>query len=346
MRCVSSKIFLSSLMALFISACGGTASSSNETEFIEGYLIDSAVQGVEYRCGDKIGITGEDGQFICSSLPITFYVGSIEIGSIAALQADKKVFPQDIIGVDRNETGDDEVIKIAMLLQSLDSDGNTSNGITITSETRQRLTREEPTVLRETLLAALEEEYPEINFIDSEKALDHLNFSLNGNVEEENSENQGTNSVGGESNSTSSNTETNTEQEQEDDFTSTQEETQGNAADTNQTDTEQISEAVTLPTGYSYGAINNTGTVVEGQVADYRVVLYSNYEEQVNGQSLHHGIVVKVNEESSEVISIQATYIGHTIVAALYDASGALVKVSDITEVTDDTPIVFIELSI
>ena len=84
------------------------------------YYIDSAVSGVNYTCGSVVGITGEDGSFIFEvGSSCTFYLGDIELRSVdeGSLEDEGAVYETDV--------------EIARILQSLDSDGNPDNGITL-----------------------------------------------------------------------------------------------------------------------------------------------------------------------------------------------------------------------
>jgi hypothetical protein len=133
-----SLVSLSAITAMIVlSSCGGGSSStdtSGDTTTYTGYLVDSAVAGATYQCGDKNGTTDNEGKFECSSLPVSFSVGGIELGQISKLTTDNKIFPQDLAGVDRDDTNNSDVLKMAMILQSLDSDNNASNGISISQE--------------------------------------------------------------------------------------------------------------------------------------------------------------------------------------------------------------------
>jgi para-nitrobenzyl esterase len=115
-----------------ITGCGGDGGISS-TAFT-GALVDSGVQGVTYFCGGKTGVTGENGHFDCTTAPVSFSLGTITLGTIDAITSDYLVFPQDIAGVDRNVTTG-VVASMAILFQSLDSDGDPTNGITIAPET-------------------------------------------------------------------------------------------------------------------------------------------------------------------------------------------------------------------
>ena len=143
---ITKKLLMSStLAALVLVGCGGGGSSSSATT---GYLVDSAVANANYDCtadGSYNKTTGADGSFTCTNMSqVRFRVGNLVLGEIHALPSDKHVFPQDLVGVAR-DTGvnDARVIAMAQLLQSLDSDGNPSNGITITQESKDLLVETE-----------------------------------------------------------------------------------------------------------------------------------------------------------------------------------------------------------
>lgn len=125
-------------IVLGLSGCGGGGGGA-ATSSTTGYLVDSAVAGVEYSCGATTGLTGSDGAFSCSSFPVTFKIGSLTLGSISSLSSGDKVMPQDLVGVDRTNTSHNKVLNLAVLLQSLDDDGNPDNGISISSSIRGSL---------------------------------------------------------------------------------------------------------------------------------------------------------------------------------------------------------------
>jgi len=311
-------------ISLLLTACGSTSSNSNSGDKI-GYLIDSAVQGVEYRCGTKIGITDSDGKFVCSTLPATFYIGSIKLGSIEILPSDNKIFPQDIIGVSREKVEDEAVVKLATLLQSLDSDGNASNGIKITSEIRTSFLRETEIPLEEISLEELGVLHPNIAFMDREAVTTHLSFSVGNSTQEDN-------------NSTDESFNTSEDNISSRDTTIGRDE-EGNSL------VNEMQQDIKLPDNYSHRVINNQGIGVEGSVNNYTIRIYSNSEEIANPQSLHKGVVVKVNGEASENIAIQASYINKTIIVAIYNSNGKLIKISNEIVVTD-VPVVIVELNI
>jgi len=125
------------IAVLFVfSGCGSGGGGSST-----GHFIDSAVGGLEYTSDSTNGITGSDGSFnYIGKESITFKVGGATIGTLIQVPSDGKVLPQDVVGVSRNSLANLNVLNIARFLQTLDSDGDPTNGITITSATRSKVT--------------------------------------------------------------------------------------------------------------------------------------------------------------------------------------------------------------
>ncbi|MDD2828220.1 MAG: hypothetical protein PHW18_01450 [Sulfuricurvum sp.] len=114
-------------VGLLFTGCGGssdagTTMSQNSTIGV-GYYIDSAVGGINYVCGEQNGTTGIDGSFqFEKGKDCTFKIGEIVLRSISA---------KDLI--DKGDIFEDNV-SVAQMLQTLDTDGNATNGIIITSD--------------------------------------------------------------------------------------------------------------------------------------------------------------------------------------------------------------------
>ncbi len=108
------------------------------------------------------------------------------------------------------------------------------------------------------------------------------------------------------------------------------------------------SNAILLPDGYVYRAINNSDEEVETTIdidgVSYIVKLYADYEESANDQSNHTGIVVRVNGEDAPTMQIQETYRTKNMVAALYQGD-LLVATSTPVEVDSSDSITVIEMS-
>lgn len=116
---------------LFLTGCGSDISSGKYTEVPKkGYVIDAPVVNLTYSCGTKTAKTTEGGLFICPTLPVTFSVGDLTLGTVTSINDDSKVFVQDIVKSSRNDFTSTEVIKLALFLQTLDK-SNDNNQIII-----------------------------------------------------------------------------------------------------------------------------------------------------------------------------------------------------------------------
>ncbi len=110
------------LGVLLLSACGDKAIDNTKT----GYFRDSAVKGLNYKTLTQQGITDELGGYRYQAGEIiTFSLGSLVLGSATASAA---LYPHNIA---KNY---EDSIRIAQLLQTLDSDNNADNGIDVTGQ--------------------------------------------------------------------------------------------------------------------------------------------------------------------------------------------------------------------
>lgn len=124
---LSYLVSLSTAIAIF-SGCGSSGGSSDETvnqSSVNGQFIDSAVQGLEYTCSSGIsGVTDVFGGFTCDiGDTVVFSINGYEIGSVGAQETvtPKTLYPND----------NEKMTNLARLLQTLDSDNNPNNGISI-----------------------------------------------------------------------------------------------------------------------------------------------------------------------------------------------------------------------
>ncbi len=108
-----------------LSACGSSGGSSSNKETVNidktGILIDNVVSGVKYVNKTTTGFTDSNGEFKYTGGKIEFFLGTIKLGELDSLPSDNKVFIQDLVKVNRDNTSDVKLLKIAKLLQSLDS---------------------------------------------------------------------------------------------------------------------------------------------------------------------------------------------------------------------------------
>jgi hypothetical protein len=98
---------------------------------LTGVFLDSAVAGIGYRTETKSGFTNSLGEYdYLEGETVTFFIGDLELPPVAAKGV---ITPLDLAGTD--ELTDQVVLNISILLQSLDSDNDPSNGITIDYDT-------------------------------------------------------------------------------------------------------------------------------------------------------------------------------------------------------------------
>ncbi len=114
-----SKI-LSFALALSITAILIGCNSDSSSDSSVGYYKDSALSGVEYSCGKYSGLTDDNGKF-------NFEAGKQCVFSLGGLTL-RTVQPDQLVnGVTIVENN----VTVASFLQTLDNDGNASNGIKI-----------------------------------------------------------------------------------------------------------------------------------------------------------------------------------------------------------------------
>ncbi|WP_287146839.1 hypothetical protein [Aeromonas sp.] len=104
---------------------GGTDTGSKPQ--YTAFFLDAAVGGLNYRCSDYSGITNANGEFLFNDGDsCSFTLGSQLLGSVTLKAGSSLVTPYTLAGDDKNKA-----IRIAALLQTLDSDDNPENGITL-----------------------------------------------------------------------------------------------------------------------------------------------------------------------------------------------------------------------
>ncbi len=178
-----------SMMMLSVIGCGGGDSTESQTNINTGYLIDAPIAGVSYSCGGIVGTTDAQGKFECSTLPVTFSVGTLMLGSIIEFTADNNVYPQDLLDISRSNFTDTKLIALVRFLQSLDDDGSYEDVINIPKETSDKFSNYS-VLFNDSKL----DEYISVagkNLVSETQAITHLQGVM-GNIE--NDENQEDNS--------------------------------------------------------------------------------------------------------------------------------------------------------
>ncbi len=103
-------------------------SSDSDNSILEGRFIDSPVQGLTYVSGSVEGTTDENGTFTYEAgQMVSFFIGDIELGTTEGAAV---LTPVELVPSATDETHP-TVTNIIRVLQTLDDDGDTSNGIVI-----------------------------------------------------------------------------------------------------------------------------------------------------------------------------------------------------------------------
>jgi hypothetical protein len=108
-------------------------------------LIDGIVEGLSYITSSGLeGFTAADGGFnYAAGDTVTFSIGRLVVGDIdMASIGDDQVFLQDIAEVDRSDMNDEYLENMAVLLQSLDHNGDAYDGIEITAAMRDAFSQQ------------------------------------------------------------------------------------------------------------------------------------------------------------------------------------------------------------
>ncbi|CAA0126396.1 Uncharacterised protein [Halioglobus japonicus] len=141
----ASKVFLAVSLLLFFSACGGGGGNSGTV--LSGQFVDSAVAGVRYSTQTRSGVTNSEGMFeYLEGESVSFYLGDLRLGDA---QGANMVSLFDLVDGATPVVGGElkiaiwapvqgpgfsSVINLAILLQTLDGDGNPDNGIEISAD--------------------------------------------------------------------------------------------------------------------------------------------------------------------------------------------------------------------
>lgn len=137
-------------LGLLVGCGGGSSSSDDANTLLTGHFVGGPVAGLNFQTAKRSGQTNADGEFFyLNGETVSFYVGDILIGQAPGAAT---ISPFDLAGqipptsgidirrvVNRVQaikvaTPFDTVINIAVFLQTLDEDGDTTNGIMIPAQ--------------------------------------------------------------------------------------------------------------------------------------------------------------------------------------------------------------------
>ncbi len=143
------KNYLISLLLLLAACSGGNSNRGNDgsdPSVLTGQLIDSAVSGIRFETDTRSGVTDSDGHFqYLDGEMVRFYLGDLLLGDaistpvVTLFDLVDGVTPfigsalRHAVCNPKKEPSFNSVINLAVLLQTLDSDGNPDNGIDIAS---------------------------------------------------------------------------------------------------------------------------------------------------------------------------------------------------------------------
>ncbi|MEL0045770.1 MAG: hypothetical protein VW995_13450, partial [Deltaproteobacteria bacterium] len=134
-------ILMFSCFILLNSSCAPTedeiiTADNVQREGSPGVFLDSAVGGVDYSTSSGLGgVTDSSGTFYYKpGDKVSFTIGGISLGSVTGAA---KLTPVEVMGA--SGTADQKVINLSRLLQTLDADGDPSNGISINDSTKTTL---------------------------------------------------------------------------------------------------------------------------------------------------------------------------------------------------------------
>ncbi|MBF0289813.1 MAG: hypothetical protein HQM14_18520 [SAR324 cluster bacterium] len=103
-----------------------------DDDLLTGIFVDAAVDGITYTGSGASGITDSNGTFkYKSGTSVTFSIGGITLGTATGQSL---ITPLEAVGT--NDAGNQQVVNMLRLLQTLDDDGIPENGITITEAVR------------------------------------------------------------------------------------------------------------------------------------------------------------------------------------------------------------------
>jgi len=117
-----------SCLALALGGCGDSSGSSDsQTEVVTGVFVDSPVENINFATKSQKGSTNAKGEFSYKEgETVTFTIGDIDLPAAAAQEV---VSPTTLAGT--TDSTDTTAVNIARLLQTIDSDGDPNNGITV-----------------------------------------------------------------------------------------------------------------------------------------------------------------------------------------------------------------------
>ncbi|MEQ8905359.1 hypothetical protein [Ekhidna sp.] len=184
-RFLLSILTIVSLTSLWTGCMSDDPIEEVEKNYLTGTFIDSPVQGLTYVTSDTTGKTDANGTFVYeeNEIAIEFKLGGLSLGIVSI---NETITPLEFGG--SNATIYTPIVNnIASLLQSVDSDGDASNGITIDELVSEQFNSNTLSLTSENfasdlinLINSINVELGiDLNFVHPNDAAEHLASSLN-----------------------------------------------------------------------------------------------------------------------------------------------------------------------
>ncbi len=131
--------------SILFTACGNSSSSETNNNISQdsnisqesthfGVFLDSAVENLGYKTATYSGYTDANGTFkYKDGESISFSLGGVELGNA---KAKRVLTPFEVTST--TDIDDPQLLKLLQLLQSVDADKNSSNGIVVPSDIQER----------------------------------------------------------------------------------------------------------------------------------------------------------------------------------------------------------------
>ena len=140
------KIIFYSISLLSLLGCGG-GSQHEPREIKRVYFKGSVTNGINYSCGERQGVSKSytkqeittHGTITCIYAPLKLSLGSLYLGEVSSIKDEQNIYPQTLVPLFDGDFNNPEVLKRAILLQSLD-DKISNEYISISQETRDKIT--------------------------------------------------------------------------------------------------------------------------------------------------------------------------------------------------------------
>jgi hypothetical protein len=125
----SKVVSLLFLLSIFLISCQSDDGKEEVKTLATGVFLDSAVENLSYTTDTQSGTTNSNGEFkYFDGESITFSIGDLDFPVVTAQEL---ITPLTLANT--TAVKNDAATNIARLLQTLDTDGNLSNGISISN---------------------------------------------------------------------------------------------------------------------------------------------------------------------------------------------------------------------